>query len=864
MGAFGGLVAVTALPAFASVTSAPYTIGAPSGTVTNVAISPTTATTGVAQSYQVSFTSTAALAESTTAADDGTITITPSTAWAGTGDVPTTVELIDTTSGCFQSGVTGAGASAASVDATTGITIALANSCPSIASGQTVDVDFSVATNAGFSVTVGTSANSTSSASASVAVSSVPPAVAENSQSFGYPATYTFTSVGAAGAACAAGGVTCTWSGLSTTVSAIVITSKGTATADAVAWDTSGAFTVSYTSGTTTTSDTVTSAFTTTTEPNDTVTLVLGTPVAVGDTFTITAQGTNPPAASSDVFDIEPLKSTGPSVGDNNTASVVIPTEVTSAVSYGTSVQDGTVAASPAVAGAPATYTVSFKATSGAAGTGYIGLEESAGPTTFSSVTGILVKDTNANWFFVPNAVTTTAVVGTPTVSGNTPVAAPSTSGGVDDILAIPLDGMTVTAGDSLTISLVGVTNPSSNQSVSDFDVWTSGDTVTAPVATYTIGASGAALPVVTPASDAVSATTNYTITNLYAASTLAGSTSDSLTLTAEAGTVLPDSASFYTFTDNTTAAGSGTAAGLTGYTPTTATLTVPNADIVSGDLLTLSIADVVNPSGAGSYTITFGSSVTGPSVIAPFPQADVTYPNGSIIDFSGTDYLFAGGHAFGIATPTLLAKLQSVDHATVVKAAAGAILPTTAPRAGTLITTSTVNGNATIYAVGTDGELHGFVTSASFLSDGYDPALTVTVPMLGGLTTGSTASVEGTAITALATAADGAIVDSSGTYYVYDGGKAFGIPTPTWLSAVRKTDTATPLTGTISSSQTGAGIASGVLLTQNGIVYVSYVGDVFPFKSETQLSADGYAGTAAVTLPNLGGLSVVTGYSGS
>ena len=85
------------------------------------------------------------------------------------------------------------------------------------------------------------------------------------------------------------------------------------------------------------------------------------------------------------------------------------------------------------------------------------------------------------------------------------------------------------------------------------------------------------------------------------------------------------------------------------------------------------------------------------------------------------------------------------------------------------------MNGNDTIYVVGTDGQLHGFATPKQFLGDGYDPALVTTVPNLGGLGVGSNA---GTTLTALATKADGAIVISSGTFYTFAGGKGFGIPT--------------------------------------------------------------------------------------
>ena len=80
----------------------------------------------------------------------------------------------------------------------------------------------------------------------------------------------------------------------------------------------------------------------------------------------------------------------------------------------------------------------------------------------------------------------------------------------------------------------------------------------------------------------------------------------------------------------------------------------------------------------------------------------------------------------------------------------------------------------------------------------------------------GATAGSEGTAVTALATMSNGAIVDSSGTYYVFAGGKAFGIPTPTKLAAIQLDDTATPLSGTITSTQTGATPRQGTVVTLN------------------------------------------------
>ena len=77
MAGFGSVAVVSALPASAatacgSATGTPgcvtntYTIGSPSGGVNNVTVTPTTATTGKAQSYTISFVAVNALATGNT------------------------------------------------------------------------------------------------------------------------------------------------------------------------------------------------------------------------------------------------------------------------------------------------------------------------------------------------------------------------------------------------------------------------------------------------------------------------------------------------------------------------------------------------------------------------------------------------------------------------------------------------------------------------------------------------------------------------------------------------------------------------------------------------------------------------------
>jgi len=567
--------------------------------------------------------------------------------------------------------------------------------------------------------------------------------------------------------------------------------------------------------------------------------LTLTTPIASGGVVNLTANVINPPASTQSVT-ITPA---------SGTAAPFTPVgnpETTNALSFGTAVKNVTLAVSPLVVGASATYTVGFTAASGPS----TSITVSEGSTTFSGVSGALITDTTGGWHFVTN---------TPTVGTNS--------------LTIPTGGNNINSGDAVTVTIAGVTNPGAG-TYTDFTVKTTTDTVGASAPSYTISAAGTAGVNVIVNPPTIGSLATYTITGLFAASAISGNlTQSAITLTAPAGTVFPSSGSAYIITDSTTPSGSGTVGPngvIAGGGSNTVTFLPPNA-IAQNDVLTITIMTVINPStpSSGNQLTIFGP-LTAATGVAPFPKANATYPNSALINFAGTIYVFAGGHAFGIPTPTVLSKIRSVNPAVPLNAAAGTVVPVQTARPGTLISTYAVNGNATIYVVGTDGQLHGFSTPKQYKAGGYDTALNTTVNNAGGMTIGSTIGVLGAAGTALATSSDGAIVDSSGTYYTFGGGRALGIPTPARLNLIQKHNTATVLTGTVTTTQKQASLASGILLsvgsTTGGtaVVYVSFNGNAFPFKTLTQLKNDGYGGTPAVQAPNTGGLPVVLTYTGS
>ncbi len=211
----------------------------------------------------------------------------------------------------------------------------------------------------------------------------------------------------------------------------------------------------------------------------------------------------------------------------------------------------------------------------------------------------------------------------------------------------------------------------------------------------------------------------------------------------------------------------------------------------------------------------------------------------------------------------------------------AGAVPPTAGSRSGTLISTYAVNGNATIYVAGTDGQLHGFSTPKQLISYGYDTRINVTTNNLGGHTVGSTEGALGAAKgNAYATASDGAIIDSSGTYFTFVGGRALGHPDAGQAQPdhglLHQAHAASCASGDphrhhLDVPRRAPVVASGVLPSvspaptssvTNASVYVTFVGNAFPFKTQNQLKNDGYGGTAAIPAVNTGGLPVVTTYS--
>ena len=221
------------------------------------------------------------------------------------------------------------------------------------------------------------------------------------------------------------------------------------------------------------------------------VTLTLTDAFVDGDTLTIPAEGTNPPASTTsqaNAIDVQPGNA---------------PAILTTTISFGGSLSDVTVAASTTAAGTAATYTVGFRTATAVGTGGYIVLSETEGPTNFTTVNGVEVQDATQGWTYAATPASLSDGTGTIIVND------------------------TINAGDLVTVTLDNVTNPPTAMTISDFKVSTTGDPVPALAASYSIGPStststgtGAAV-YVNPATAGTVA--SYSISNLLASAEMVG-----------------------------------------------------------------------------------------------------------------------------------------------------------------------------------------------------------------------------------------------------------------------------------------------------------------------------------------------------
>ena len=505
--------------------------------------------------------------------------------------------------------------------------------------------------------------------------------------------------------------------------------------------------------------------------------------------------------------------STGTAAGTVNPLSLGSPTSVSGL----------TITPASTAAAATTSYAFNFKATSTLTN-GSVNVTLASG-TTVSNTGAFVVDNTTGQTL----SATVTPGTGTATNTGT-----------------VAITG-TVNAGDNVSITLLGVTNPSTGGADSG-SVSTTTDSV-AVSASYTIAAptSTTLSPVVSLSSSAAGVTSTYTITNIVSAAAYAkGSTTGQIDLYFTTGTGLPLAPSDYTITDLTNSSGSGAPATVTADTTIAnysgVDLTVANP-IAQNDQLKIVISGVINPSG-GTYTAQFAGVNAASQAVSAFPSAGMSYPNGAFVQSGSQIDVIAGGYGFGIPSASVYSQIAANDAATVVD---GSFPTATAPRAGTLIQ---VAGSAGIWVVGTDGKLYQFSTPAQFLGDGYSPNQVVTVPSAGGLTVGT-----GTPPSAATTMADGSVQNFGGTFYVFDGGQAFGIPNLADANSIIAATGATPIVGSGSAPMAGT-IANGSVLEVLGStnVYVTSGGTAY-LATGTNLTTNGYTTMYAVPVPSLGSM---------
>jgi hypothetical protein len=568
-------------------------------------------------------------------------------------------------------------------------------------------------------------------------------------------------------------------------------------------------------------------------------------------------------AATGNVIDIQILNVTNPGIAAPPPSTVIDTTTPATTItvaptySYTPGVTGITLVTNPVTASVGSTWTTSFKLTTSDPAT-----------ITLTAPTGT-VFPTNAALYTLTDNISHGAAVG---------IGAVAVAGGPPPTVTITLTNpVDAAGGDTITITILGVTNPAAaNYDTSTstiaggtaYAVNTSVDTFVATGPPFTIGLPSSAISslsvIATPAT--AGAVASYRIGTLSTSAALAAGntitlealTAAGVSSTSTSATVWPTTLTDYTIYDVTHPASGGTPTAAA-YVSSTGEiqLTLPNA-IASGDQLQFLITGVTNP-GNGVYTIGVSGSVALVATLATAPNAGIACADRVFVQLTtGAIYNCAGGKAFPVPS---IAAYQAI-HATFAKGTypvvvKGTITPSQVTGTATPGTLIQVAGKATIWVVGTTGNVYSFNSPSNFTASGYNPKNVIVVNNLAGLIPAS-----GFAPTAAVTFADDALLQGSkGGVYLMEGGTAFPVTTPTQLASIQQWDKAKIIAGTVTAVNTNQAALHSVLVQVIGTkgVYVIYGGVAYTILSPTILFADGYTWQMVKGIPSLMTIPIVT-----
>jgi hypothetical protein len=354
---------------------------------------------------------------------------------------------------------------------------------------------------------------------------------------------------------------------------------------------------------------------------------------------------------------------------------------------------------------------------------------------------------------------------------------------------------ITLTAGDSYSLTFSGLTLPSSSTTVgvgTDF----------APTSSMSLSLGSAASTELQVSASTTSpgVSSNWTLSGIEAATTLASGSTLSLnqSITGSAGegsySYLPTSPSAYKIVDLSNSADSQVPSAVS-VSGGGATLTLASA-IPSGDVLDVTVSGVTNDPTASTSTVSLtatGDYLEAAQLTAPSAASTMAMANGAIANDSGALYVWAGMYAFHLPSIADAARIEGFEGDPKQQMVS---VPSTAMFAsGDTLTQGTlvqgVSGGtveAPIYVVGTNGDLYHIASPAAFVQGGYSAKDVVQIPQ-SDLAMMTMAPAGSTVPMAYSVQADGSFWQAKGSSAIYEwvGGVAVPVASPSDLVSIAK-----------------------------------------------------------------------------